>query len=283
MESRIQITLTVPEAKRLIAKGVASLPEVRRALSDGKIILKGGTTVSAIGEELAGQPLKISGRFSPRGGRTALNSTVQGHVLMLVSGKTEVIEDRLKEVVPILGEKDLIIIGANALDIYGNAAMCIGGALGGPPGEVWAGLMGCGSKIIIPVGLEKLIPGRIQEAVTAAGRNTVHEAQGMAVGLVPIMGQVITEQDALAQLADVSCTVIAKGGIDGAEGATTMMITGSEKEVAKAAQIINEIRGCSVSGISESLAECLPGGESCRNHKGCLYKAGRSMFRIAER
>ena len=281
METRIQVTLTVSEAKRIIAKGVATLPEVQQALSEGKVLLKGGTTVSAIGEELIGQPLKISGRVSPRGTRAAFNSTVQGHVLLLTSGSFQVVEDSLKEIIPTLGRQDIIIIGANALDPYGNAAMCMGGVFGGPAGEVLAGVLGCGARIIIPVGLEKLIPGPISEAVMAAGRNTMRLSRGMAVGMLPLIGQIVTERDALALLANVSCTVIAKGGIDGAEGATTMVVSGSEAEVAKAASVIDQIRGCTVSGLPESLAECKPGGESCKNHKGCLYKAGKSGFELS--
>jgi hypothetical protein len=44
---RTQITLTVAEAKRIIAKGIAGLPVVKAALETGNIFLKGGTTVSA--------------------------------------------------------------------------------------------------------------------------------------------------------------------------------------------------------------------------------------------
>jgi len=37
---RIQITLTVHEAKRIIAKGIAELPAVKAALETGSIFLK---------------------------------------------------------------------------------------------------------------------------------------------------------------------------------------------------------------------------------------------------
>lgn len=66
------ISLTVPEGKRLIAKAVVHLPEVKRARETGKILLKGGTTVSAIAQELVGAPLRISGRVTPR--RTAVGA-----------------------------------------------------------------------------------------------------------------------------------------------------------------------------------------------------------------
>ncbi|MHB1404559.1 MAG: hypothetical protein ACYCV0_03095, partial [Desulfitobacteriaceae bacterium] len=71
-----------------------------------------------------------------------------------------------------------------------------------------------------------------------------------------------------------------KGGIDGAEGATTMVVVGQSAEVAKVAEIVNQVKGSVVSGMADSLIECQPGGEGCRNHKGCLYKAGRKQFQI---
>ncbi|GAB6174141.1 hypothetical protein JCM15765_36190 [Paradesulfitobacterium aromaticivorans] len=280
MQTRIQVTLTVSEGKRLIAKGIVALPEVLRAVDGGKILLKGGTTVSAVSEEMVGQPLKISGRISPSGARTCRDSTLKGHVALLTGGRFEIVDNTLKDVVPTLGCDDVVIIGANILDLDGNAAMCVGGALGGPAGEVLTGIQGSGAKIIIAVGLEKLIPGRVSDAVMAAGRNTMNQAQGMAFGLVPLIGKVITEREALSYLVDVSCTVIAKGGIDGAEGATTMVVVGQSAEVAKAAEIVNQVRGSVVSGMADSLIECQPGGTGCRNHKGCLYKAGRKQFQI---
>jgi hypothetical protein len=63
---KVQIALTVNESKRLIAKAVVSLPEIKNALEKGKILLKGGTTVSVIAEELVGIPLRICGRISKR-------------------------------------------------------------------------------------------------------------------------------------------------------------------------------------------------------------------------
>lgn len=64
---KVQIALTVNESKRLIAKAIISLPEVKNAFEKEKILLKGGTTVSAVAEELVGVPLRICGRISKRG------------------------------------------------------------------------------------------------------------------------------------------------------------------------------------------------------------------------
>lgn len=39
-----QFVLTVSESKRLIAKGVAALPEVKRAMEEGMVVVATGTT-----------------------------------------------------------------------------------------------------------------------------------------------------------------------------------------------------------------------------------------------
>jgi len=51
------------------------LREVKGAVEKGRIILKGGTTVSAIFEEMVGMPLRISGRITRRGTITAKNTS----------------------------------------------------------------------------------------------------------------------------------------------------------------------------------------------------------------
>lgn len=261
-----------------MAKGIAVLPEVKRALQDGKIFLKGGTTVSAIAEELAGLPLKISGRISPRGTRGAKNREIKGHCVLITNGQAQIADGAIKEIVETLKPSDVVIIGANAIDSEGYAAMCMGAPLGGQPGEAIIGIMGNGAKVIIAAGLEKLIPGHIKDAVMAAGRNAMQQSQGMAVSLVPLAGQVFTEKDALRALADVSCTVIAKGGIYGAEGSTTMVIAGESSEVAKVADVINQVKGSSMSGIEQTLEECEPGSSGCASHKGCIYRSRQNRL-----
>lgn len=282
MERRIQVTLTVAEAKWLIAKGIAALPEVKKAIQERQIFLKGGTTVSAVAEELAGVQLKISGRFSPRGARAGQHREIKGHNVVLRKGQVQIVDDVLKETVETLKQDDVVIIGANAIDIEGNAAMCMGSPLGGPLGEALLGLMGNGATVIIAAGLEKLIPGRIKDAIMAAGRNSIQQAHGMAVGLFPLVGRVFTEKDAVMALGDVTCTVISMGGINGAEGATTMVIAGEASEVDKVAQVINQIKGspCPVSGIPQTLGECEPGGPGCGHHKACIYRSRRDSLRV---
>ncbi|MCG0278793.1 MAG: hypothetical protein L5656_09740 [Thermanaeromonas sp.] len=271
---RAQVTLTVAEAKRIIAKAIATLPEVKQALENGRILLKGGTTVSAVAEELSGITLRISGRVSPRGTKTGRHDG-SAHSILLEKGVPRNIDDCFAEAVSTLGPSDVAIIGANAIDASGRAAIMLGRPLGGEPGKGLAGLMAQGCKIIIACGLEKLIPGSVDEAVRCSGIKATDWSMGMAVGLVPLVGRIVTEKEALEIIARVKCTVIGKGGISGAEGSTTMVVEGEPEEVEKAVRAVLAVKGTGTSGSPASLLECEAGSEGCRVHQSCAWKQGK--------
>lgn len=271
----VQISLTVSESKRLITKAVISLPEVKEALKNGKIILKGGTTVSAICEEMIGMPLRISGRITGRGTVTAKDSSKDhAHSVLIEKGASKNIDDTIGEVAQGLGRGDVVIISGNAIDVNGNVAMMAGAPGGGNPGSAVPGIFAQGARVIIPIGLEKLIPGSIQEAVRAAGRD-MDVSYGMAVGLIPLIGKVVTEKDAAEILCHVRCTVIGRGGLDGAEGSTVIAVEGEEAEVRKLLTIVGDIRGAGISGEESSMEECDAGDPRCREHKSCIYRRGK--------
>lgn len=269
---KAQVSLTVHEAKRIIGKGIAMRPEVQNALKSGKIFLKGGTTVSAVCEELIGEPLLIAGRISPKGTIMANNFSGQLHSALIVKGELRAVDDILEESLSTLTADDVAIIGANAVDVYGNAALMYGVALGGKPAKIISGLMSEISHIIVAVGLEKLVPGSINDIILKTGRKDVDLSMGMAVGLTPIVGHVMTEKEAVALLGNVASTVIGKGGISGAEGGTTLQIEGEKREVEKVFQIIHSAKGMQVSGIPESLPGCQAPHKKCKVHRGCIYK-----------
>jgi hypothetical protein len=272
---RAQLSLTVPEAKRVIAKGIAAMPIVRKAFRSGRIFLKGGTTVSAVCQELTGKPLLIAGRISPQGTKMAQVYSAQYHCALLEKGRLLAVDDRLEQTLENLRPDDVVIIGANVIDGFGNAAMMYGVALGGKPGRVISGLMSETRNVIVAAGLEKLVPGSLTEIISNTGRLNVDLSMGMAVGLTPIIGKIVTEKEAIPLLGDVTCMVIGKGGISGAEGATTLIIEGTEKEVKKVFQLVVGIKGEGVSGIAESLPDCIAPHEKCKAHRACMYKRKR--------
>ena len=137
---RIQVSLNVNEAKKVIAKGIATMPVVARAMSSGRIFLKGGSTVSGVCEELVGEKLRISGRISPLGTKTAQVTDGGYHCAVLEKGRFRGLEGAFKSELEIFNNKDVAIIGANAIDKYGNTALMYGVAMGGLPGEIISGI-----------------------------------------------------------------------------------------------------------------------------------------------
>jgi hypothetical protein len=274
---RVQVSLTPNEGKRIIAKAVAQLPEVKTALRDGRILLKGGTTVSAVAEELAGVPLRISGRISARGTLAAVRADASlPHSLLIEGGKPRNADDDLTEAVRNLGRGDVIVIGANALDAEGNAAMMAGSVGGFSPGLAMTSMMTEGAGVIIAVGLDKLIPGRMRDAVAAAGRKGVEKSVGMAVGLMPLFGRVITEKDALEVLAPVRAAVIGRGGAFGGEGSTVLVVEGDPAAAKEIFDLVLSVKGTAVSGTPDSFAECSGPNSRCVMHLACIYKTGNA-------
>jgi hypothetical protein len=264
------VTLTVPEGKWLIAKGIATRTDIKKAFRHGKIFLKGGTTVSAICEELCGRPLRISGRVTPKGTKSSTEIEEVWHCAMIEKGSLKNIDGQVEQEVSRLKKGDIVIFGANAFDNYGNAAMMIGRALGGGPGRVWCGMMSEVSKVIIAVGTEKIVPGNLNDVIRHTGRREVDLAMGMAVGLIPIRGEIYTEMEAIQTLAKVHPQIIGRGGIRGAEGATTLIVDGEKKEVLKIFRLLKSLEGIGESGLEESLEECQPGNK-CKFHLACIY------------
>jgi hypothetical protein len=282
---KVQVSVTPNEAKQIIAKAVSQMPIVRNALKNGKIFLKGGTTISAVAEQLIGIKLPISGRITQKGTKssTAEKPFSAFHRVIIDKGERKDIETDLEvqEVGVEMGKGDITIVGANALDIDRNAAIMIGRACGGTATFLpW--LIGRGISTVIAVGWEKLIPCSIEDAVAAAGIAVIDVAMGMAVGLIPLQGIVVTETDALNILTGVKTTVIGAGGILGAEGSTTFVMEGKPYQVKEAWELINGVKGAAVSGEPDSLEECFPGCPFCNSHedvgskhipthRGCAY------------
>jgi hypothetical protein len=235
-------------------------------------MLSHGTTVSCVSEELAGKPLRISGRIVPEGTKTAQVQSTGYHCALIEEGKLIDVDESLEQTIENLKAGDVAVIGANAIDVFGNSALMYGIALGGGPGRIISGAIAEIENIIIAAGLEKLVPGSITDIVTKAGRKNVDRSIGMAVGLVPLAGRIITEKDAISLLGEVNCTVVGRGGLFGAEGATTMIIEGDKREVEKIFEIILSVKDQKVSGTQKSLPSCTAPHERCKIHRACIYK-----------
>lgn len=108
----LQITLTVSEAKQLIAHAALTLPEFKKALKQGKVLLKGGTTVSLLAQEIPNQELRICGRITPLGTKGSAKMQLDmPHSIVIEDGKVRNIVDSFEEAVLKLRRDDFLLLG----------------------------------------------------------------------------------------------------------------------------------------------------------------------------
>ncbi len=242
---RSLITLTVSEGKRLIAKGVAKLPSVQQALKEGTIIIAGGTTNGYIAEELTGARIDKE--------RYTAGVICQGRICVtppeerikpLVLKKGQVIDSDWQTALHDFTHKDVFIKGGNALDPAGNVGVLMANREGGTIGKALPVVAARGSQLILPVGLEKLIPS-VPLAAASLGIDALDEGMGLKAGLMIVSyGQVITEIEALLLLGGPEKVIpVAAGGIGGSEGSLTLLLQGKKEAVDLAYSIAASVKG----------------------------------------
>ena len=238
-----EIVLTVSESKRLIAKGIASLPEVIEALKTGMVVVATGTTNSYVLEELWDKKIDKrryrSGITTPREPERLEEPTETPIKDVVFRNGTPDASLNRYNAVEHMKKGDVYIKGANTLNYIDNVAgVLIGSPTGGTVGAVFGNIIGKGITLIIPVGLEKL---------TFEDINTLHllasEEDFEGPRMWPLTGVIITEIEALEILTGVEATLYAAGGIAGAEGSVRLLIIGTEEEVNNALALCNEIKG----------------------------------------
>ncbi|MBM2825475.1 MAG: hypothetical protein HW402_1139 [Dehalococcoidales bacterium] len=249
------VTLTPAESKRLIAKGVAAMPEVKNALKSGIIIFARGTTNTYVAEEIMQTSSENKAAYDhniinkaeysrgiiTHGELTSNRRRGTGTDFVLKNGK--IWDIRPQEVIPQFTRDDVFFKGANAVDVWGQAGVLCAGADGGTIGYALTSLIARDANLIVPVGLEKMIPS-VEDALNVTGVYNYKYSTGSPVVLIPLVkAKVVTEIQALAILFGVSTTMVGAGGIGGSEGAVVLVIEGDESDVDKAFGLIKSIKG----------------------------------------
>ena len=248
MTAKACFALTVAESKRLIAKGVAALPEVRSAMAHGTLAIAKGSTNSYIVEEILGHKIDktayITGITTP--------SRPQTHPKLAEEKLPDVVfrhGKRLEGVtVPqAVGEMtrgDVLIKGANALNYNERVAgILVGHPTGGTIGATYGTVISRGITLVIPVGFEKCVAESIAELALRLGRGGEVISDGIP-GLFPVTGLIVTEIEAVETLVPgVKASVVAAGGICGAEGAVWLLVEGEREVVRRAADLIAAVQG----------------------------------------
>ena len=243
---RAQAVLTVSESKRLIAKGVANMPEVRTALESRLLAIGSGSTNSYVVEEILGKPIDkwsyLTGITVPKkAGNPKPKGTKLQDIVILRNGKpaTDVTQENLADS---LREGDVFIKGCNMLHYESRTAgILVGHPLGGTIGSIWGAIIGRKAHLVLPVGLEKQVTAPIHEIHEITGGED--KIEGEYYRFMPVSGLIVTEIEALEILYDVAAIPVGAGGICGAEGSVRLEILGEPDDVREALIGIEEIQG----------------------------------------
>jgi len=114
---------------------------------------------------------------------------------------------------------------------------------GGSIGRDLPVIVARGAQLIVPVGLEKLVPS-VAEASKNCGSMRFKHAMGFCPGVMPLVNaKVVTEVQALKILADVTAIHVGSGGVGGSEGAVVLSFGGKEEAVDKAFEFVKSVKG----------------------------------------
>ncbi|ADU27111.1 hypothetical protein [Ethanoligenens harbinense] len=238
--------LTPAAGKRLIAKAVCALTEVKRALQLGTVVVLAGTTNCYVAQEIMVHPL--------RGGAFDRQHFFRGITLPPATKMPEqaapfpgdlIIEkgviqkgQTIFDVAPRLGKGDIIIKGANAVDTaHRTAGILVGNPQLGTSGAILEAVVGRRAGLIVPVGLEKRVPGDIGQI---AAKLDASSASGLR--MLPVnVGSIVTELEAIRILAGAEAELAAAGGVGGAEGGCWILVTGTEPQLDIAAKLLKPL------------------------------------------
>ena len=245
-----QFVITPAAGKRLIALATAIHPAIQTALKSGTVVIIAGTTNGYVAEEILINLGKSAGftrsRFF-RGitlppfssttdtGRLPDESQFPGDVV-IVNGAWQH-DKTIFDVVDDLIEGDVILKGANAVDLSRQrAAILIGHLKGGSIATALQAVTGRRVRLILPVGLEKRVTADLDQLAAMLNAPGAHGPR-----LFPVPGEVITEIEAISLLTGVTATLVAGGGVCGAEGSVWLAITGNPEQEESAQRILNQV------------------------------------------
>ncbi|MGM9573259.1 MAG: hypothetical protein ACI3VJ_02420 [Hominicoprocola sp.] len=242
-------TLTSSESRRLIAKAVVQMPEVKKAWEDAYVLLAGGTTNAFIAQELLHDrsidPSRCTVGISSNGVLCVTHpDSRKSFPNVFYKGEAKP-EKTLTEALSDFHPETVVIKGANAVDMNGFVGVITSGFDGGTIPRIIGTVTSKGLKFITPVGLEKLVPS-VQAAAKALGGAThIDISMGADPGMYCLGTTcIVTEIEALRILFDCSAALVCCGGVGGNEGAVTLAVEGGEENIrALVESLESEVKG----------------------------------------
>jgi hypothetical protein len=250
MNRTIQKSLTPAAGKRLIAMALAARTDIDTIIKNGKLVIVAGTTNGFVAEEILkkigvtegfdrsrffrGIALPAS-RPTTEAGRLQEESGFMGDVV--IAGGRYQAGTTLYDIADELRAGDIILKGANAVNLEERqAGILIGHHKAGTIGVALQAAAGRRVQLILPVGLEKRVSGGLNQLAALINAPTTSGPR-----LLPVPGEIFTELEALRALTGAEATLIAGGGVAGAEGSVWLAVTGTEAALESASVLMNEV------------------------------------------
>ncbi len=228
-------------AKRLIARGVAAHPLVTHAMTEGTVVIALGTTNAYVADELLRETID-HGAFAAGVIDRCWNINArigEAKELVLQGGKSVDVEaDKL---LASLGPSDVIIKGGNALDPFGTVGVLMASPTGGTVGRYVASALARGVGIVIPISVGKSIHTSIVDLSLQMGSKRTELSTGLASGIYPLAGHVVSEIEALDLLYEIEATHVASGGIGKGTGSVSLLMEGEANAVRDAFSFIESL------------------------------------------
>lgn len=240
----IQITLTPAMGKRLIGKGMVAHPAIKAVLDQGTLAIIAGSTNGYVAEEIL-RALGQAEGFSRLGFRRGLTVAPGTNAPAIDFPGDVVIREgewlrgtSIYDIAEKLGPGDVVLKGGNAFDARRRPAVQIGSNVGGTALAAVTAVIGRRVQLIVPIGLEKRVFGDVYELAAACN---VPDGQGPR--LLPLPGTIFTELDAVRLLTGAEATLIAAGGVYGAEGAVWLVVNGTQEQLEDTRALIDSVAG----------------------------------------
>ena len=253
-------TLTPSESRRLIAKAVVEMEEIKAAREKAYIIICGGTTNGFVVQELTGKQIEpqtfTAGTSTNR--VLCVTPAENRYPFPIILYKGVEVQKTTQEAFEDFHRETVVIKGANAVDPEGNVGVITSGFDGGTVAATIGTVTSTGLNYIVPVGLEKLVPS-VKEAAIYTGSKTMDYSMGADFGMYCLVrAKVVTEIQALEILTGVEAKHVASGGIGGSEGAVILVAMGEQPQVEKAFSLVESIKGEQpVPGLRGSCEACI--------------------------
>ncbi|MGY4706784.1 hypothetical protein ACVNPS_03385 [Candidatus Bipolaricaulota sp. J31] len=246
-KAKAVVVLSPWAARRLIAKGVAVHPPVRRALEEGLVVVSLGTTNAYVAEELSGESVEKeryrAGYIDAREGLKALPAAERARPVVLYRGRH--VDWGPEEILERLSAGDVFIKGANVIDPQGICGVFASSPTGGTVGRFVAVAIARGAEIVIPISRSKSIHGSVPDLVRKLGIGRLRHASGDPIGIYPLVGTPITEIEAVHLLYGVSAEHLGSCGLRGGE--VVLLLEGESGAVERAFSELLELNRWEIS------------------------------------